>query len=324
MVSVHQRPDSARLIFFGTPAFAVPSLGALLQSPHRVVAVVTQPDRPRGRGHAVSPSPIKSLALEHDISILQPDQLKDASIAARLADYRADLGVVAAYGRILPESILSSTPRGFINVHASLLPKYRGAAPIHRAIIAGERETGVTIMRIARALDAGPMLAHARRPIGPDETSDVVERDLAELGATLLLETIAGVLTGTIREVEQDDAHATYAPRITRSDGVIDWDQSATGIHDLVRGLHPWPHAFTYLGQTRLVIHHAAVLQDSSSAPPGTILQASDGRIVVAARSGTIDLTVLQVEGGRRMAARDFLAGRRLEVGSTFTRAPTP
>lgn len=324
MVTVRSGSGPARLIFFGTPAFAVPSIRALVDSPHRVVAVVTQPDRPRGRGHAVSPSPVKALALDHDIPVLQPHNLRDASVAAQLADYTADLGIVAAYGKILPSSVLESTRIGLVNVHASLLPKYRGAAPIHRAVIAGEVETGVTIMRVVQALDAGPMLAQARQPIGPDETSDSVERALADLGAALLADTIGAVLTGTQPETAQDDAEATYAPRITRQDGVIDWNRSPKEIHDLVRGLHPWPHAFTYLGHARLLVHRTTVLPGSSSAAPGTILKASDGQLVVATRAGSIDVTVLQIEGRRPMAARDFLAGHRLPVGSTFRPTPSP
>src|SRR5581483_4358437 len=205
-----------RIVFFGTPAFAVPTLDALIASRHPVAAVVTQPDRPRGRGHKVADAPVKARAAAAGIPVLQPERMKDPALLAQLRALHADLGVVAAYGRILTDDLLAIPRLGMINVHASLLPKYRGAAPVHRAVIAGESETGVTIMRVVKALDAGPMIASATRPIAPDETSDVVERDLAQIGARLLVAAVDDLAAGRASETPQDDTAATYAHRLTK------------------------------------------------------------------------------------------------------------
>jgi len=218
-----------RIVYFGTPAFAVPTLDTLVASRHPVVAVVTQPDRPRGRGQKVIASPVKALAIARGIPVLQPERLRDEAFLAQVAALQTDLGVVAAYGRILPEPLIALPRLGMINVHASLLPKYRGAAPVHRAVIAGEAETGVTIMRIVKALDAGAMFAKAIRSIGPDETSDVVEHDLARLGAALLLDVVEQMAEGRAVETPQDDAQATYAARLAKTEGLIDWRLPAPG-----------------------------------------------------------------------------------------------
>src|SRR5437763_10827348 len=230
-------PPALRIVFFGTPEFAVPTLDALLQSHHDVVGVVTQPDRPRGRGYEVTEAPVKVRASAAGRLLLQPDRLKDPAFTRALAALNADLAVVAAYGKILTDAVLAIPRLGFINVHASLLPRYRGAAPVHRAVIAGERETGVTIMRVVKALDSGPMLATVRRPIGPDETSDEVERDLAWIGAPLLVKTADDLAAGGVREIPQDDAAATYAHRLTKNDSPLDWNWTATHIHNAARGL---------------------------------------------------------------------------------------
>src|SRR5262249_21727461 len=263
-----------RVVFFGTPAFAVPTLDALLASRHAVVGVVCQPDRPRGRGHKTSAGPVKSRAVSAGCPVLQPQRLKADGLLERLAALAADLGVVAAYGRILTDAVLAMPRLGLINVHASLLPRYRGAAPVHRAIIAGDRETGVTIMRVVQALDAGPMLATAHRPIGADETSDEVERDLARIGAPLLVETVDGLAAGTVRETPQDASAATYAPRLTKEDGALDWQAPAIRIHNLVRGLHPWPHASTFLHGRRLILLRSSPSDQPAGAAPGTVLAA--------------------------------------------------
>jgi methionyl-tRNA formyltransferase len=255
-----------RIVFFGTPEFAVPSLDALLRSRHRVVGAVSQPDRPRGRGQKTTDAPVKARAATAGLPILQPERLKDQAFLDALRALDADLGVVAAYGRILTDAVLAIPRLGLINVHASLLPRYRGAAPVHRAIMAGERETGVTIMRVVKALDAGPMLAAVRRPIGPDETSDEVERHLARLGADLLVTSTDSLWMGHATETPQDDALATYAHRLTREDGIIDWSWPAERIHNLIRGLHPWPHAFTFFHGTRLILRasSSALVSDTS------------------------------------------------------------
>jgi methionyl-tRNA formyltransferase len=320
--------DALRIVFFGTPEFAVPTLDALLASRHRVVGAVTQPDRPRGRGHRTSDAPVKSRALAAGLPILQPDRLKDPGFLDALAAFHADLGVVAAYGRILTDAVLATPRLGLINVHASLLPRYRGAAPVHRAVIAGERETGVTIMRVVKALDAGPMLATARRPIGPEETSDEVERDLARIGAALLLASTDDLALGRATETPQDEAAATYAPRLTKDDGAIDWKQPADRIHDLVRGLHPWPHAFTFFRGARLILRasSSSPVSDTSDASdtsePGTIVEAAGDRLIVATGNGTLHVREMQAEGKRPMTVRDFLPGHRLTRGDRFTAAP--
>jgi len=320
-------PATLRLAFFGTPDFAVPTLQRLLASRHAVVGVVTQPDKPRGRGQQVSESPVKAVAVAHDVPVLQPQRLKTPGFMDTLRAWNVDLGVVAAYGRIIPEEVLAIPRLGMINVHASLLPKYRGAAPVHRAVIDGERETGVTIMRVEKMLDAGPMIAKVTRPIGPDETSDVVERDLAQLGATLLVEVVDRFAAGDDERGElQDFMICSYAHRLTKEEGVIDWTLPAAYIHNRVRGLYPWPHACTYLDGARLIILKTRVEDEppeggpGAGAPPGTVVDVSRDAIHVATgHGGRIAIEQLQAEGKRPMAARDFLAGRPVKVGARFS-----
>lgn len=312
-----------RVVFFGTPAFAVPTLDALLVSRHSVLAVVTQPDRARGRGQKTVAAPVKARAVEARIHVLQPDRLKDPAFVSALRSIHADIGVVAAYGKILTEEILTAPRLGMVNVHASLLPKYRGAAPVHRAIIAGERETGVTIMRVVKALDAGPMLATARRSIGPDDTSDDVERDLARLGAGLLVATLEDLAAGRAVEVAQDDRAATYAHRLTKEDGAIDWSQPAATIHNRIRGLHPWPHAYSFIGGHRLILRRSKLPDIARIASDGgTIVEASSDRLLVSTGDGLLQLLDLQAEGKRAMSSREFLAGHPLAPGERFTAAP--
>lgn len=321
-------PAPLRIVFFGTPAFAVPTLDALLTSRHLTVAVVTQPDRPRGRGQKVVVGEVKARARQEGLPVLQPTSMKDAAFLAELAALRADLGVVAAYGKILTEAVLATPRLGMINVHASLLPKYRGAAPIQRAVAAGESETGITIMRVVKALDAGPMLATVRRPIGPDETSDAVERDLAQLGGALLVQTVDRLAIGPVDETLQDDGLATYAHRLTKDDGRIDWSQPAPRVHDLIRGMHPWPHAYSYLNGHRLIVIRSSIDPTNGSADwssglaPGTLLDATGDTLRVATGTGILHVREVQAEGKRPMRTREFLAGHRIGAGDRFT--PTP
>lgn len=309
-----------RIAYFGTPEFAVPGLQALIQSRHTVVVLVSQPDRPRGRGQKMQPTPTKMVAEAAGIPVLQPTRLKDDAFVEQLRGFDLDLGVVAAYGRILPDALLAVPRLGMINIHASLLPAYRGAAPVHRAVMNGDPETGVTIMRVVSALDAGPVFADARRPIGPDETTPEVERDLAASGAALVVEVVDRMAEGTAHEVPQDDSRATYAPKIERHEGTIDWTLPARRIHDLVRGLQPWPLVSVRLGGVRCLVHRTAVTDEPSTAPPGTIVQASNGVLAIAAGDGRIlRILELQPEGKRVMPARDFLAGRRLEPGTPLS-----
>lgn len=308
-------------MFFGTPAFAVPTLEALLASPHPVVGVVTQPDRPRGRGQKTTLGPVKERAQAADVRVLQPVTLKAPEELDALAALEADIGVVAAYGKILSEGLINTPRYGMINVHASLLPKYRGAAPVHRAVIAGERETGVTIMRVVRALDAGPMLASTVRPIAEDETSAAVERGLATLGASLLVATLDRMAQGPVTETPQGDAEATYARRLTKDDGKIDWTRSALEVHNLIRGLHPWPHAFTFSDGGRIILLGSRVV-DGPAAAPGTVVAAHGDELCVATGVGLIAILELQAEGKRPMRAREFLAGRSLPAGTLFRAVP--
>ena len=230
-----------RVAFFGTPGFAVPTLEQLVQSPHPVVGVVTQPDRPRGRGQQVTMAPVKALAVSLGLAVLQPERLARDQFQAAFTDLQADIGVVAAYGKILPDWLLATPSRGLINVHASLLPRYRGASPVQRAVIAGDAETGVTIMRVVTTLDAGPVLSSVRILIGPDDTSAVVESTLATRGAELLIATLDDLEVGRATETAQDESQVTYAPKLTKADGLVDWRRPARDVHNLVRGLWPWP-----------------------------------------------------------------------------------
>ena len=256
--------------------------------------------------------------------ILQPARLKDDAFLAAYRALRPDLGVVAAYGKILTDEVLAVPRLGLINLHASLLPTYRGAAPVHRAVIAGETETGVTIMRVVKALDAGPMLASARRAIGPDETSEAVERDLARLGAQLLVSTVEDLAAGRAVDTPQDASAATYAHRLTKDDSRIDWSQPARAIHDRIRGLHPWPQASAFVNGRRIILLRSRPVPGTlapGTVAPGTIVTAHRDRLIVATGDGLLELLDVQPEGRRPMSARDFLAGRPLTAGDRFTPA---
>jgi methionyl-tRNA formyltransferase len=305
-----------RVAFFGTPAFAVPSLEALLASSHDVVGVVTQPDRPSGRGQKITFSPVKQRAIEAGVPILQPDRLKGPAFLDTLASWQPDLGVVAAYGKIIPEIVIDLPRYGLINVHASLLPKYRGAAPIQRAVMAGDQETGVTIMRIVKALDAGAMFATVVRPIAPDATSEDVEADLATAGARLLVTVVDAMEAGTAREEPQDDSRATYANKIERHESSIDWRRPAQAIHDQVRGLLPWPRASTTLDGHRVILTRSAVAGSQSHGKPGDVIEAHGDRLIVATGEGALRILALQPEGRRALAVREFLAGHPIAPGT--------
>ena len=319
------------IVFFGTPQFAVPTLEALIASRHRVPLVVTQPDKRRDRGQKVTDGPVKATARAHDVPVFQPDRLRAPEVAATLQQHSPDLAVVAAYGKLIPKDLLSLPRFGMLNVHASLLPKYRGAAPVHRAIMNGETETGVTIMQVVEALDAGDMLARSVRAIDADETSEQLEQALAQDGARLLLDVLDQLDAGTLRAEPQDESASTYAPRLRKEEGVIDWTQSARRIHDQVRGLYPWPHAYSYLDGARLIVWKTDIrltpdstpavrlkADTTSEIPPGTIVDVTRNAIEVATGDGRIALTELQAEGRRPMSARDFLAGRVVQPGMAF------
>jgi methionyl-tRNA formyltransferase len=306
-----------RVVFMGTPEAAVPTLQRVIDDGHEVVAVWTQPDRPAGRGNRLTPPPVKQRALEHNLTVYQPAKIKTDEAQELFASYQADAAVVVAYGRILPPSFLRATRYGCINVHFSLLPKYRGAAPVNWAIISGESETGVTTMLMDEGLDTGPVLMQRATKIGERETAPELLARLAALGADLLGETLRR-LTEIVPRPQQGTA--TLAPILRREMGRIDWALDARAIERRVRGLQPWPNAYTYHNAQRLVIWRAAA-QDETGAgdQPGAVIKAQGDALVVACGQGTaLRLVEVQPEGRRRMEARDFLNGARLSVGEKF------
>jgi methionyl-tRNA formyltransferase len=305
-----------RVLFFGTPAFALPSLLAIAESTHEIAGVVTQPDRPSGRGHKLQMSAIKRAAVEHAWPLAQPERLKTGEFPGWMASRQADVAVVAAYGRLLPQAVLDLPRLGVLNVHASLLPRWRGAAPIHRAILAGDRETGVTIMRVVLALDAGPMLAHETTTIDPDETSVQLEARLAAMGGPLVVRVLDRIERGPVPEEAQDESGVTYAAKIERADGRLDWQASAREVHNRIRGVHPWPLASVTLASRRLLLLRSVVADEHGRlGDPGTILEASPDGLVIAAGDGAVRVLEVQPEGRRAMTVRDFLNGSAVAAG---------
>ncbi len=302
-----------RVIFLGTPQFAVPSLKALLQAGEDVVTVITQPDRPRGRGQRVTPSPVKELALAHGLPILQPVRLKDPEFVARLRDLAPELMVVTAYGRILTHEMLAIPSVGFLNVHASLLPRHRGAAPINWSLIRGDAETGVTIMWVTYEVDTGPMLLQQRVPIGPDENAGTLTVKLSEAGGTLLAEALERLRQGEQLNFDQPETGITYAPPISPDMRLIHWDHAAPEVAGWIRGLDPRPGAYTLWQKKRLRLFGARVAKpEGGTAAPGTVLGLTEGRLEVACGQGTVSLTELQQPGHKRLPAEAFLRGQNL------------
>ena len=303
------------ILFMGTPDFAVPSLEALVAAGHRVVGVFSQPDKPKNRGMKLLPTPVKVCAQAHDIPVFQPTKLRDGTALETIRALAPDLIVVAAYGRILPQEILDYPRLGCINVHSSLLPKYRGSAPIHWAILNGDRETGVTIMHMALALDAGDIIAQRATPIDPDETVETLHDRLAQMGAELLVETVDKIAHGTATRTAQEESQVTQAPMLSRALSPMDWTRPARALHDQVRGLIPWPAAATELGGTRCKIFATTVLEETTGKAPGSILSADKKGLKVACGGGTVlQIDILQADGGKRMAAADYLRGHPIAV----------
>ncbi len=305
----------------GTPEFAVPSLRKLIESGHDVIAVITQPDRPVGRKQIITPPPVKVFSVEHGLDIQQPAKIKTEE-ARRLFEplfNRADAGVVAAYGRILPEWMLNAPRYGCVNVHSSLLPKYRGAAPINWAIARGERETGVTIMRMDAGLDTGPILLRRETPIGDEETASELTPRLAELGAESLIEALSRIERGEITPQAQNDAEATLAPILKREDGEVDWENAAQEIFNRLRGFTPFPGCYTYFNNHRLEIIKARVESGISGAEqfqPGVVCEVARESFVIACGGGAgLRVTEVQLEGKRPLPSLDFLNGAKLQVG---------
>jgi methionyl-tRNA formyltransferase len=298
----------------GTPESAVPSLRRLLDDGHEITAVWTQPDKPAGRGKKLQASPVKQFALERSLTIHQPQKIKNAEAKELFASHQADVAVVVAYGKILPNEFLQAPARGCLNVHFSLLPKYRGAAPVNWAIVNGEAQTGVTTMKIVEQLDAGPILLQRATKIEQQETAPDLLARLSAIGAELISETLSNL--DQIDAKPQLDAEASFAPVLKREDGRIDWSMDAGAIERRVRGFQPWPNAFSSLNGQRLIIWRATAIASSDRKPPGQVIEARGDKLIIACGSSTsLELLELQPEGGRRMITRDFLNGARVGVG---------
>ena len=317
--SQHPTPNihPLRLVFMGTPEFAVPSLQTLLSGEDPVVGVFTQPDQPSGRGMVLHAPPVKVLARAHNLPVYQPMKLRESGVLAQLRAWQPDLIVIAAYGKILPTAILDLPPHGCINVHASLLPKYRGAAPIQWAIANGEIETGVTIMRVIERMDAGDILLQKAMPIADTDTGGSLHNKLAWLGAEALREALQLFKHGKLDAHPQHEADATYAPMIKKEDGRIDWSQNATTIERRIRAFNPWPSAHTTWNGKLLKIFAARVARSSSypSHPPGTVVEVTPVSLVVATGAGHLSLEEIQLEGKKRLPIEEFLKGHRLTPG---------
>ena len=308
-----------RIVFFGTPSFALPSLQALVLGPDEVVAVVTQPDRERGRGRKVVPSPVKELALQKGVFLLQPEKVEEEPFQEAVKDLKTDLFIVVAYGQILPKSLLVIPKHGAVNVHGSLLPKYRGAAPIAWAVLNGEKKTGVTTMTMDEGMDTGDLLLQAEVPIGEEETTETLHDRLASLGAQMLMETLKKMKTGEIRPIPQDHSKATYAPMVKKEDGRIDWVREAEVIDRQVRAFHPWPGAHTRWQGRLLKIYRGEARKGKTTGKAGTVLWVGVDFIEVETGRDSYLIKEVQPEGKRRMSVQDFLAGHPVSVGTVFS-----
>ena len=315
MKSIDGATNKMRIVFMGTPESAVPSLRRLVDDGHEIIAVWTQPDKPAGRGKKLHQSPVKEFALQHSLTIHQPEKIKTQEAKEFFASHDADVAVVVAYGKILPAEFLSAPKDGCINVHFSLLPKYRGAAPVNWAIVNGEGQTGVTTMQIVQELDAGPILLQRATKIEPDETAPELLSRLADIGSDLISETLNHL--AEIQPKAQPNDEATFAPMLKHQDGLIEWSMDAYAIARRVRGFQPWPHAFTQLRSQRLIIWAATPEWiEQLRFTPGQVIDASRNRLIVACGDGTaLRLIEVQLQDSRRMSARDFLNGAHLKVG---------
>ncbi len=307
-----------RIIFMGTPDFSVPALQGLIDGPDQVVAVITQPDRPKGRGKKLTPPPVKILAQSASIPVLQPTKIKTTEFADELHSYNPDLIIVAAYGRILPASILDLPPLGCINIHGSLLPRHRGAAPIQWAILAGDKEAGVTIMQMDVGMDTGAMLLPASVPIERNETAGSLFTKLSELGGTTLLTALDLLRQNNLPPVEQDHSLATKAPPLKKEDGSIDWNKSAGEIHCQIRGMDPWPTAYSFLDGKRFRFFSPELSDRNFDEKPGCVISADRNGLIIATGEGALLVREIQPEGKKRMSVEAYLCGQSLESGSRF------
>ena len=307
-----------RIVFMGTPDFAVGALEALVEAGHEVAAVVTQPDKPKGRGKEMQQTPVKACALKHNIEVFQPIKIKTPDAVEVLKGYDADLFVVAAFGQILSKEILDMPKYGCVNIHASLLPKYRGAAPIQWAVLDGEKETGVTIMQMNEGLDTGDMLTKVIVPIEDNDTGESLFNKLAEAGAKLLVETIPQIEAGTLNPEPQDDSRSTYARMIKKEMGQIDWKKEAVVLERLVRGMNSWPSAYTHFNGKTLKVWEAGVEVSEKKAEPGTVVEVTKASIKVQTGKDLLVLKQIQLEGKKRMDVGAFLLGYKVEVGTVL------
>ena len=309
-----------KIVYMGTPDFAVAPLAALVKNGYEVEAVITQPDKPKGRGKTMMPTPVKEEALKHDIPVLQPVKVRDPEFVEKLAEIAPDIIVVAAFGQIIPKSILEMPKFGCINIHASLLPKYRGAAPIQQAVIDGEKESGVTIMQMGTGLDTGDMISRIVVPLAKDETGGSLFDKLAQAGAELLIKTLPSIEQGTaVAEKQPEESPTPYAAMITKQMGLLDFTKSAETLERLVRGMNPWPSAYTFVNGKTLKVWKSSVSQETSDAQPGTVILTDKAGIHVACKEGVLLLTEVQLEGKKRMDAEIFLRGYHMEQGTVFT-----
>ena len=303
------------IVFMGTPEVAAVSLERLLEGPDPVVGVVTQPDRPTGRGQRRAPSPVRRVAESHLIPVLTPEKLRDPLFAATLTSWAPQLIVVVAYGRILPSSVLELPPQGCLNVHYSLLPKYRGASPVVWTILGGEEKSGVTTMKLVKEMDAGPILFQEEISLAPDETAASLETKLTPIGARLLLETIRRLKEGSITPKPQKGEDATYASLLKKEDGRIDWTRPAEAIERRVRAFYPWPSAYTYLRGKLLKVYRAKVILGEEKGDPGEVVRADSGGLRIATGQEVLSLEEVQLENKKRLVAAEFLKGARIEKG---------
>ena len=303
-----------RVVFMGTPDIAATCLNKILDDGFQVVGVYTQPDRPKNRGMKLAFSPVKEVALAHDIPVFQPEHFREEETVAQLRALQPDVVAVVAYGRILPQNVLDVPPLGCINIHASLLPQYRGSAPYQWAVLDGLEETGVSAMYLCRQMDAGDVIDTAKTPIGPNETAGELLDRLAILGAGLLSKTLTNIQNGSAGRTPQEESLATYAPMLDKSMCPIDWTKTASQVHNHVRGLHPWPVATAVIGGTFFKIHSTVVIDCETEAQPGKVLELTKTGLRVACGRGVIEIRSLQAEGGKRMAAPDYFRGHPIEI----------
>ena len=303
-----------RVVFMGTPDIAATCLKKIIADGFEVVGVYTQPDRPKNRGLKLAFSPVKEVALEHNIPVFQPENFREEETVQQLRDLKPDIAAVVAYGRILPQRVLDVPTYGCINIHASVLPSYRGSAPYQWAVLDGLTETGVTAMYLCREMDAGNIIDVSKTPIGPDETAGELLDRLAVLGADLLSDTLEKFKNGPVESVPQDAAKATYAPMLDKSMCPIDWTKTAQQVHNHVRGMNPWPSATAQIQGKLFKIHATAVLNETTEAAPGTILALTTTGLTVACGEGVVEIRILQAENGKRMAAPDYFRGHPLEL----------